>query len=71
MEYECEAARIFANISISEWESLPGTRMWVTNGGRSKCDIVILYRMSNFIPNAAQDAQIREMERKANRKGGK
>ena len=72
MEYECESARIHAGMSIAEWDALPGTRQWLDpeTGGRSKCDLLILYRMSNFIPAASNDAQAREVERKSRRKGG-
>jgi hypothetical protein len=70
MEYEYESARVYAGISISEWEMLPGTRLWLPeSGGRCKCDIIILYRMSNFIPAAGNDAQAREMERKSKLRG--
>jgi hypothetical protein len=71
LEYECEAARIYAGIPIAEWDAMPGTRLWLANGGRSKCDIVVLFRMSNFIPSAANDAQAREIERKSKLKGGR
>lgn len=63
--YEYERARVFAGMSIAEWDALPGTPLWA-NGGRSKCDLIMLYRMSNDIPSAINDAQSREMERKAN-----
>jgi len=58
-------------MSPSEWDELPGTPQWIDpeTGGRSKSHIVILFRMSNLIPSAAQDAQAREMERKAKQKG--
>jgi hypothetical protein len=67
-EYECECARIYAGISIAEWDAMPGTRQWLVSG-RCKCDLVILYRMSNFIPSAVQDAQGREIERKQRTRG--
>ncbi len=70
LEYESEMARVFAGLSIAEWSAMPGTRQWIPpTGGRCKCDILILYRMSNFIPAAANDAQSREMERKSKRGG--
>lgn len=69
IEYEFEMARIHAGLSIAEWDALPGTRMWLNGGGRSKSDLLILYRMSNFIPAAASDAQARESERKAKMRG--
>lgn len=70
LEYESEAARIFAVIPIAEWMIMPGTRQWIPpDGGRCKCDILILYRMSNFIPAAASDAQSREMQRKSKSRG--
>lgn len=70
LDYECEAARIYANIPISEWDRMPGTRQWIPpTGGRCKCDILILYRMSNFIPAASSDAQARETERLSKMRG--
>lgn len=68
MAFEEEQARLHAGISISEWDNLPGTRTWLDPevGGRSKCDLIMLYRMSNWIPAAAQDASARDMERKQN-----
>lgn len=66
LEYECEVARVYANISIADWEIMPGTRQWIPpTGGRCKSDMLMLYRMSNFIPAASNDAQAREMERKS------
>lgn len=63
-------ARIHAGVSIAEWTALPGTRQWLPEGGgRCKADLLILYRMSNFIPAAASDAQARESERKAKMRG--
>lgn len=70
MAYEEEQARIYAGMSTTEYDGLPGTPMWLDseNGqSRSKCHIIILYRMSHAIPAASNDAQGREMERKANR----
>lgn len=70
VQYDYEQARIYAGMSITEWDALPGTRQWIPDsGGRCKCDLIILYRMSQFIPAAANDAQGREMERKAKQKG--
>jgi len=50
---------------------MPGTDQWIDphKGGRSKCDIIMLYRMSNAIPAASNDAQNRELERNAKRRG--
>lgn len=71
--YEYEQARIYAGLSIAEWDMMPGTRQWIDPeiGGRCKCDILILYRMSLFIPAAMSDAQAREMERKSRMRGGR
>ena len=71
MAFEAEQARIYAGIPIAEWDGMPGTDQWIDphQGGRSKCDIIMLYRMSNAIPAASNDAQSREMERNAKRRG--
>lgn len=72
LEYECEAARVFAGIPIAEWNTMPGTRQWIPpTGGRCKCDILMLYRMSNLIPAASQDAQSRETERLSKQRRGR
>jgi hypothetical protein len=69
MAYEEEQARIFASMSTIEYDALPGTPMWIdpNKGSRSKCHIIMLYRMSNAIPAALNDAQGREMERQSRR----
>lgn len=71
MAYEEEQARIYAGMSITEYDALPGTPQWIDpeKGGRSKSDLVMLYRMSNYIPAVAHDAAAREMERKAKQPG--
>jgi hypothetical protein len=67
--YELEQARVYAGISIAEFDALPGTPEWMQSGERSKAHILVLYRMSNAIPAAVSDAQSREMERKSKRGG--
>lgn len=69
LAYEQEQSRIYAGMSTVEYDALPGTPQWINpeTGGRSKCDILILYRMSNAIPAAASDAAAKEMERNAHR----
>lgn len=71
--YEQEQSRIYAGMSIAEYDVLPGTPEWIdpAKGGRSKAHILMLYRMSNAIPASASDAQAREMERKAKQRGGR
>lgn len=65
--FEEESARLYAGISISEWDALPGTRAWIdpNKGGRSKCDLVVLYRMSNWITAAMDDVAAKKMEHRA------
>ena len=66
LEYECEMARVYAGIPITEWDAMVGTRQWIPpTGGRCKSDMLMLYRMSTFIPAASNDAQAREVERKS------
>lgn len=68
LEYEMEQARIYAGLPIAEWDALPGTPDWIDpeRPSRTKSHMLILYRMNNAIPAAAQDAQIRKQERDAN-----
>lgn len=64
MAFEEEQARLYAGTSIPEWDDLPGTRVWLLNDeGRAKADLIMLYRMNNWIPAAAQDMAARDMER--------
>lgn len=65
--YELEQARLFAGITAGEFDVMPGVPEWCTDatGWRSKCHILILYRMSNSIPAVAQDASNRETERQS------
>lgn len=69
--YEQEQARIYAGMSMAEYDSLPGTPEWCVGDERSKSHILMLYRMSNTIPAVASDAQARKAEHdmKAKRKG--
>jgi hypothetical protein len=71
LAFEEEQARIAAGMSITEYDQLPGTPMWTdpVQGGRSKCHIVMLYRMAQYIPAVAQDASARKMEQDARRPG--
>lgn len=71
LEYEMEQARIYAGLSMAEWDTLPGTPEWIDpeRHSRSKCHILVLYRMSNAIPAAANDALIRKQEMDARRRG--
>lgn len=63
MAFEEEQARIAAGLSVAEYETLPGTPIWCLPGQRSKCHVLIWYRMSLRIPNVAQDAAVRKAER--------
>lgn len=71
MAYEQEQARIYAGMSVAEYDALPGTSAWIDPeiGGRSKSDLVMLYRMSNTIPAVANDAATRQMEADSKRHG--
>lgn len=70
LAFEEEQARVYAGLGITEYDALPGTPMWIDPdvGGRSKCHILILYRMQQYIPAVAQDAQNAKMERDAKRR---
>jgi hypothetical protein len=63
--YEQEQSRIYAGMSVAEYDALPGTPDWAVDGQRTKAHILVLYRMSNAIPAAISDAQARESERKS------
>lgn len=67
LDYELEQARIYAGLPIAEWDALPGTPDWIDpeRPSRTKSHLLVLYRMSNVIPAAAQDAQIRQQENEA------
>lgn len=67
LAYELEQARLFAGLTASEFDRMPGTPEWCTEatGWRSKCHILMLYRMSNNIPAVAQDAAAKDMERQS------
>lgn len=64
LAYEEEQARIAAGMSITDYDALPGSPMWINpeTGGRSKCHIILLYRMAQYIPAVANDAQARKAE---------
>lgn len=70
MAYELEQARLYAGMTIAEFDALPGSPMWCTEstGWRSKCHILLLYRMSKVIPAVAEDASAKEMERNRGRR---
>lgn len=54
-------------MSIAEYDALPGTPEWIDleKGGRSKAHILVLYRMSNSVPAASQDAAARKLDRES------
>lgn len=66
-EFEEAQVRVAAGLSLQEYEALPGTPQWIDSevGGWSKCHYLVWYRMSQLIPAASQDAQVRKMERDA------
>lgn len=69
IQYELEQARIYAGLTAAEFDRMPGTPMWCTEvtGWRSKCHILLLFRMSRTIPAVAEDASAKDMERKYKR----
>lgn len=71
LAYEEEQARIYAGMSTAEYDGLPGTPMWVDpeSGGRCKSDVLILYRMQQYIPAVANDAHAQQLERDSKRRG--
>ena len=69
--YEREQSRIYAGMSITEYDALPGSPDWAVDDQRTKAHILVLFRMSKEITAAISDAQNREIERKSKRKGGR
>lgn len=67
INYELEQARLFAGLTAAEFDATPGSPEWCTEvtGWRSKCHILMLYRMSNAIPAVANDAAAKDMERQS------
>lgn len=67
LDYELEQARLFAGLTASEFDKMPGSPEWCNeqSGWRSKAHILVLYRMHNNIPAVAQDAANKEMERQS------
>jgi hypothetical protein len=65
MAYELEQARLYAGLTASEFDAMPGSPEWCTEstGWRSKCHILLLFRMSKTIPAVAEDAANKEAER--------
>lgn len=50
LEFEAQQARLFAGMSVMEYEALPGDPTWCDETQpMSKADVIVLYRMSNLI----------------------
>ncbi len=66
MAYELEQSRLYAGLTAAEFDALPGAPEWCTEatGWRSKCHILLLYRMSNVIPAVVNDAAAKAMNRR-------
>ena len=73
LAFEEEQARISEGLSYEDYEALPGTSRWITDTGlqRSKCHVLMRYRISLQIPAVAQDAQHKEQQRQAAIRGRK
>lgn len=58
LAFEEQLARIWAGLSEAEYAALPGAPRWVDpeTGGRSKAEVLVLYRMNNRIGAVSQDA---------------
>lgn len=66
MQYEMQIARKAFNIPPKEWEAMAGTPIWVTDGGLSKSDVIVLYRLENRTEAVTNDIQIKHIKRKRN-----
>ena len=71
LAFEEEQARISEGLSFEDYEALPGTTRWIRDTGpqRSKCHVLMRYRISLQIPAVAQDAQEKERKRQAALRG--
>lgn len=63
LDFEENAARAAAGLSLKEYEELPGTMDWCDEEHpMSKCEILVLYRLNNQI--AAVQQQIANKPRR-------
>ena len=66
LEYEIYQAWSHSNLTLSEFDALPGSPIWLEVGQPlSKCHVLMAYRMNRWIEAAGNEAQRRESERKA------
>ncbi len=58
LSMEEQLARVWAGMSDAEYQALPGAPRWVDHetGTRSKCEVVMLYRMNSRIAAVSEDA---------------
>ena len=51
LDFELERARLEYGLTKMEFESLPGTREWVTEDQPlCKCDVLAVYRINQLLP---------------------
>lgn len=56
-------ARMSLGLGLDEYNSLPGTRAWLTDEPLCKCDVMAFYRSTSLIGAAVSDASEREAKR--------
>lgn len=57
LPYEMEMARIGGNISISDWNAMPGTPLWLHGAWSvSKCHILIEHQLSSKLDRVVTEA---------------
>lgn len=67
LAFEEEQARISEGLSFEDYEVLPGTPRWILEDGpqRSKCHVLMRYRISLQIPAVSNEAQEQERKRQS------
>lgn len=65
LEFEQHQARVAAGLTVTEYDSLPGTPQWARRESisTSKCHVLMWYRQERHLQLVADDMQAREMER--------
>ncbi len=64
LAYELEQARLYAGIPFQEWVDMPGSPVWCRGNQQSKAEILVLYRMQNYIRAVAEDATTKKKARR-------
>lgn len=63
--YELQMARKHFNISVQDYENMPGTAIWCTGNQMTKSELLALFRLENRTEAVTQDIHARHLERKS------